>query len=40
MINGLIATEGSIIEGMKVEEIYPNRVRFLHNGQHLEISIK
>jgi general secretion pathway protein B len=40
MINGLIATEGSVIEGMKVEEIYPNRVRFLHNGQHLEISIK
>jgi general secretion pathway protein B len=40
MINGLIATEGSVVEGMKVEEIYPNRVRFLHNGQHLEISIK
>ena len=40
MINGLIATEGSVIDGMKVEEIYPNRVRFLHNGQHLEISIK
>jgi general secretion pathway protein B len=40
MINGLIATEGSVIEGMKVEEIYPNRVRFLRNGQPLEISIK
>ena len=40
MINGLIATEGSVIEGMKVEEIYPNRVRFLHNGQHFEIFIK
>jgi general secretion pathway protein B len=40
MINSLIATEGSVIEGMKVEEIYPNRVRFLHNSQHLEISIK
>ncbi len=40
MINGLIATEGSFVEGMKVEEIYPNRVRFLHNGQPLEISIK
>jgi general secretion pathway protein B len=40
MINGTIATEGSVIEGMKVEEIYPTRVRFLHNGQHFEISIK
>jgi general secretion pathway protein B len=40
MINGLIATEGSIVEGMKVEEIYPDRVRFLHRNQHLEIPIK
>jgi len=40
MINGLIVTEGAVVEGMKVEEIYPDRVRFLHNGQHLEISIK
>jgi len=40
MINGLIVTEGAFVEGMKVEEIYPDRVRFLHNGQHLEISIK
>ena len=40
VINGLIVTEGAVVEGMKVEEIYPDRVRFLHNGQHLEISIK
>jgi len=40
MVNGLIVTEGAVVEGMKVEEIYPDRVRFLHNGQHLEISIK
>jgi general secretion pathway protein B len=40
MINGVIATEGSVIEGMKVEEIFPNRVRFFHNSQHFEIFIK
>jgi len=40
MINGVIASEGSVIEGMKVEEIYPNRVRFFHNGQHFEIFIR
>jgi len=40
MINGLIIAEGAVVEGMKVEEIYPDRVRFLQNGQHLEIFIK
>lgn len=40
MINGLIVTEGSVVEGMKVETIYPDRVRFLHRNQHLEIPIK
>jgi general secretion pathway protein B len=40
MINGLIVTEGSVVEGMKVEEIYPDRVRFLHHNQHLEVFIK
>jgi len=40
MINGLIVTEGSLVEGMKVEEIYPDRVRFLRQNQHLEILIK
>ncbi len=40
MINGLIVTEGSVIEGMKVEEIHPDRVRLLHKDQHFEISIK
>ena len=40
MINGLIVTEGSVVEGMKVEEIYPDRVRFLQQNQHLEIFIK
>jgi general secretion pathway protein B len=40
MINGVIVREGSVIEGMKVEEIHPDRVRLLHKDQHFEISIK
>ena len=39
MINGLIVTEGSVVEGVKVEEIYPNRVRFSQNGRQFEISM-
>jgi general secretion pathway protein B len=40
MINGVIVTEGAVVEGMKVETIYPDRVRFLHRSQHLDIPIK
>jgi general secretion pathway protein B len=40
MINDAITYEGSVIEEVKVEEIYPNRVRFSHNGRHFEISVK
>jgi type II secretory pathway component PulC len=39
MISGRIATEGSIIEGVKVVEILPTRVRFSHNGKYFEISL-
>lgn len=39
MINGMITTEGSLIEGVKVVEINPTVVRFLHNGQYFEIPI-
>jgi general secretion pathway protein B len=39
MINGLIVNEGSVIEGVKVEEIYPDRVRFSHNGRQFEIAM-
>jgi general secretion pathway protein B len=39
MINGMIATEGSVIDGMKVIEIQPTRIRFLRDGQPFEISI-
>jgi general secretion pathway protein B len=40
MVNGVIANEGSFVEGVKVEEIYPDRVRFSHNGRPFEIPIK
>jgi hypothetical protein len=39
MINGMKATEGSVIEGVKVVEIYPTSVHFLHKGQYFEISM-
>jgi len=39
MINGMITTEGSLVEGVKVEEINPTSVRFSHNGQYFEIPI-
>lgn len=39
MINGIIATEGSYVEGAKVVEINPTSVRLLHDGQYFEISM-
>jgi len=39
MINGMILSEGSVIEGVKVLEIHPTRVRLSHNGRPFEISI-
>jgi len=39
MINGIMATEGSSVEGMKVVEINPTSVRLLHDGQYFEISM-
>jgi len=39
MINGMIATEGSYVEGVKVVEINPTSVRLLHDGQYFEISM-
>jgi general secretion pathway protein B len=39
MINGMISTEGSLVEGVKVEEINPTSVRFSHNGQYFEVPI-
>ena len=39
IVNGLKAVEGSLIEGVKVVEIHPTRVRFLHNNKYFEVSI-
>ena len=39
VINGITITEGSIIEGVKVVEIFPTHVRFLQNDRPFEISL-
>ncbi len=39
MINGIMANEGSSIDGIKVIEINPMSVRLLHDGQYFEISM-
>jgi type II secretory pathway component PulC len=39
VINGTFTSEGSVIEGLKVVEILPTRVRFLHQGRPFEMSI-
>jgi hypothetical protein len=39
VINGVFTTEGSVIDGVKVEEIYPTRVRFSHEGRFFEVSV-
>jgi hypothetical protein len=38
VINGSFTSEGSQIEGVKVVEIFPTRVRFSHQNQVFEIS--
>jgi len=40
MVNGMIANEGAVVEGVKVEEIFPDRVRLSFNGRSFEIAIK
>jgi hypothetical protein len=39
VVNGSFATEGSVIEGVKVVEIFPTKVLFLHQGRYFEISV-
>ncbi len=39
MINGILAREGSFVEGAKVVEINPTSVRLSHNGQYFELSM-
>jgi general secretion pathway protein B len=39
VINGAVFTEGSVIEGMTILEIYPTRVRFSQNDLAFEIPL-
>ncbi len=39
VINGASITEGSFIEGVRVVEIFPTHVRFLHNNRPFEIPL-
>ena len=39
VINGAILTEGTEIQGIKVVEILPNRVRFMDHGRPFEIQL-
>jgi general secretion pathway protein B len=39
IINGAFLNEGSMIEGVKVEEILPTQVRFLYKGQAFQITV-
>jgi general secretion pathway protein B len=37
MINGMKSSQGSVIEGVKIEEISLTGVRFFHNGRYFEV---
>jgi hypothetical protein len=39
VINGMIMTEGSVIEGVKIEEIYPTGIRLSQEGRLFELSL-
>ncbi len=39
MVNGMIAYEGTLVEGVKVEEIHPNRVSFSYHGRFFEVTL-
>jgi len=39
VINGMVAREGYVFEGVKVVEIHPDRVLLLLNGQPFELSL-
>ena len=40
VINGSITTEGSVMQGVKVEEIYTDRVRLSQDGRLFELSLR
>lgn len=37
VVNGIPVNEGATVQGTKVEEIFPDRIRFLHNGKAFEV---
>jgi type II secretory pathway component PulC len=39
VVNGSFTSEGSVIEGVKIVEIFPTKVRFLHQGRYFEVSV-
>jgi len=39
-VNGIIAAEGSVIDGARVVEIYPARIRFSRGGRSFDVSIE
>jgi general secretion pathway protein B len=39
VINGAIINEGAVIQGSKVVEILPNRVRLIQDGRPFEIQL-
>jgi len=39
IVNGRPVSEGAMIEGAKVEEIFPDRVRFSLNGKSIEVPL-
>ena len=39
VINGMALPEGSVIEGVRVLEIHPARVRLSHNGRSYDIAM-
>jgi hypothetical protein len=39
VINGMALPEGSVIEGVRILEIHPARVRLSHNGRSFDISL-
>ena len=40
VINGMVTNEGSVIEGVKILEIFPDRVRFSQEGLNFEIPFR
>lgn len=40
VVNGMSVTEGSTVEGARVEQIYPDRIRFSFRNEHFELPLE